>query len=150
MTNEELGKDIVVMDSGSIRKCVTKAGDVNAGVLLLYLILLLNEGRYADHGSVKMPADKIAGGVGFTRKQYTRALRILTKGKLVLAGRAGRGALSGDHPKARITCLTLKTPTISWARGEDLLPQPPAARGEGLLSSQQTAVNELASTGAAT
>jgi hypothetical protein len=111
-----------MMNPGSIGKCVTKASDVNAGVLLLYVILLLNEGKYADHGSVKMPAGKIAGGVGFTRKRYTRALRLLTKGNLVIAGRAGRGASSGDSPKARITRLEMTAATKDWACSESLLP----------------------------
>ena len=37
-----------MMDPGAIGRCIEKAGDVNAGVLLYHLILRLNEGKYAE------------------------------------------------------------------------------------------------------
>jgi hypothetical protein len=109
------------MKANAIGQCIERAGEINAGVLLLYVLLQYADGRHVYEGHFEMRASDIAEGVCFSPKQYARALRILSKSKLIELGRSSLGAERGrSRPGTRIS---IRQATREWALAEGLLPR---------------------------
>ena len=104
------------MGSRVIGKCVEKAGDLQAGILLVCLIHYLH-GHTRLQGKKRWVAhsrDEYMSEIGFSLGQYNRALKILKSADLIEWEQH-------RYHKRPVTHLRLAADTEIWAREEGLL-----------------------------